>query len=182
MNNLRKSVCAFAALISIVLGCSGTIAQQRFRAESDTRGSSLSEIRHRDRGLVIVLKSSVISADDSESTIIESVLRADPDSIWRHQMVYGTLAKKLNSYIRKYQSLSAATDLGEADFVLFFSLVEYRRILNASYPFGELFVIVKGDPQAGRPPRIIWKSNKIIWAGDAINNFLRDLKSQRGEG
>ena len=181
MNKLGKqSALAFAALVA-VLTCSSAIAQQRFRAGSDRADRSLSEIRLRDKGLVVVLKSSVISADESDTSIIESVLRADPDSMWRHQVVYGTLAKKLNSYIRKYRSLSAANDLGEADFVLFFSLVEYRQILNTSYPFGELFVIVKGDPQEGQPPRIIWKSNKIIWAGDAINNFLRDLKNQRGE-
>ncbi len=128
-----------------------------------------------------MLKSSVISADETDHSVIESVLKADPESTGRHQLVYRTLARKLNSYIRKYKSMSAATDLSEADFVIFFSLVEYRLILNSNYPFGELFVIVKGEPGMQRPPRIIWKSHKVIWAGDAINNFLRDLKTIRGE-
>ena len=128
-----------------------------------------------------MLKSSVISADETDNSIIESVLKADPESTGRHQIVYGTLARKLNSYIRKHKSLSAATDLSEADFVIFFSLVEYRRILNSTYPFGELFVILKGEPGMQRPPRIIWKSRKVIWVGDAINHFLRDLKNTRGE-
>jgi len=42
-------------------------------------------------------------------------------------------------------------------------------------------VIVKGEPGLQRPPRIIWKSRKVIWVGDAINNFLKDLKNTRGE-
>lgn len=182
MNHVGKQLAlAFVALIAATLPCSNASAQQRFRAGNDTQAASLSAIRLRDKGLVVVLKSSVISADEPESSIIESVLKADPGSIERHQLVYRTLVKKLNGYIRKHKSMSAATDLSEADFVIFFSLVEYRRILNATYPFGELFVIVKGEPQMRLPPRIIWKSNKVIWVGDAINNFLRDLKSTRGE-
>ena len=177
----KQSALAFAALIAVALVCSNATAQQRFRAANETNTESLSAIRLRDKGLVVVLKSSVISAEGTDNFIIDSVLKADPESTGRHQIVYGTLARKLNSYIRKYKSLSAATDLGEADFVIFFSLVEYRRILNSTYPFGELFVIVKGEPDTQRPPRIIWKSRKVIWVGDAIKNFLRDLKNTRGE-
>lgn len=165
----------------VALACSGAFAQQRFQPTDNTPANPLSDIRLRDKALVVVLKSSVISADDTDNSIIDSVLRADPYSTVRHHIVYWTLAKKLNSYIRKHKSLSAATDLGEADFVIFFSLVEYRRILNTDYPFGELYVIAKGEPQSQTPPRIIWKSSKIIWAGDAISNFLKDLKNIRGE-
>jgi hypothetical protein len=182
VNNLGKqSALGFVALIAVTLACSNASAQQRFRTSNERPAGSLSAIRPRHKGLVVVLKSSVISADETNSSIIESVLKADPGSIERHQLVYRTLAKKLNGYIRKHQSMSAATDLSEADFVIFFSLVEYRRILNATYPFGELFVIVKGEPQMRRPPRVIWKSHKVLWVGDAINNFLRDLKNIRGE-
>ena len=182
MNNLGKqTTLAFALLIVFGTAVSNATAQQNFRASGETQRGALSDIRLRDKGLVVVLKSSVISAYDTDSWIIESVLRADPESTARHNVVYGTLAKKLNGYIRKHKSLSAATDLSEADFVIFFSLVEYRRILNSTYPFGELFVIVKGEPGLQRPPRIIWKSRKVIWVGDAINNFLKDLKNTRGE-
>lgn len=176
----KKWTFFFAAITPILLACTSPLAQQRYQPSGDTN-NSLSDIRLRDKALVVVLKSSVISADDTDNSIIDSVLRADPYSTVRHQMVYWTMARRLNSYIRKHKSLSAATDLSEADFVIFFSLVEYRRILNTAYPFGELYVIAKGEPQSQRPPRIIWKSNKVIWAGDAIDNFLKDLKNQRGE-
>lgn len=182
MNNLgQQTTLAFAVLLVFGAFGSNATAQQNFRARSETHPAALSDIRLRDKGLVVVLKSSVIAADETDNSIIDSVLRADPDSAARHQLVYGTLARKLNGYIRKYKSLSAATDLSEADFVIFFSLVEYRRILNATYPFGEMFVIVKGEPTTRRPPRIIWKSKKVIWVGDAISNFLKDLKNTRGE-
>lgn len=170
-----------AAITAIVLAWTNAFAQQRYQPSGDTNANPLSDIHLRDKALVVVLKSSVVSADDTDNSIIDSVLRADPYSTVRHHTVYWTLARKLNSYIRKHKSLSAATDISEADFVIFFSLVEYRRILNEAYPFGELYVIAKGEPQSQRPPRIIWKSNKIMWAGDAVSNFLKDLKNIRGE-
>ena len=131
--------------------------------------------------MLIVLKSSVISADEGDRSLIDLILRTDPEPSSRHRMIYGTLAKKLNGYIRKYQSLSATSQLSEADFVICFSLIEYREILNTSYPFGELFIIMKGEPRIRRPPRVVWKTRKVLWAGDAINEFLRELKSLRGE-
>jgi len=60
-------------------------------------------------------------------------------------------------------------------------VVEYRRILNAVYPYGELFVIVKGSPQDSKPPRIVWRAKKVLFAGDAIRDLIRDLKAFRGE-
>jgi hypothetical protein len=131
--------------------------------------------------LLVVLKSSVVSADEGDRSLIDLVLRADPEANSRHQIAYRTLAKKLNGYIRKYQSLAAVEQLSEADIVICFSLVEYRQILNTAYPFGELFIIVKGEPRVRRPPRVVWKSRKVLWAGDAIKEFLRELKSIRGE-
>ena len=97
-------------------------------------------------------------------------------------MGYGQIARKLNSYIRKYGSLSPAQDLSDADYVIYFNLIEYRRILNTIYPFGELFVIVKGSPETQKkPPRVIWKAKKILWAADAIGDLIKELKVLRGE-
>ena len=169
--------CAFVLVVS----CALTPAQNSLSEINDRQPHSLSEIRHGDKALLIVLKSSVISADEGDRSLIDLVLRADPEPSSRHRMIYGTLAKKLNGYIRKHQSLTPASHLSEADLVICFSLIEYREILNTSYPFGELFIIVKGEPRIRRPPRIIWKSRKVLWAGDAINEFLRELRSIRGE-
>ena len=113
-------------------------------------------------------------ASDNEHTIIDQVLKADPEPRGRNQWVYGVLAKRLNSYIRKYKSLTAAHDLSDADYVIYFNLIEYRRILNTIYPYGELFVIVKGSPENQKPPRIVWKAKKVLWAGDAISELIKD--------
>ena len=54
-------------------------------------------------------------------------------------------------------------------------------MLNNYYPYGELFVIVKGSPETLKPPRIVWKARKIQFADDAIRDLIRDLKVLRGE-
>jgi hypothetical protein len=77
--------------------------------------------------------------------------------------------------------LSAAADLSEADYVIFFNVVEFRRILNTIYPYGELFVIVKGSPETLQPPRVVWKARKVLFAEDAIGDLIKDLKAVRGE-
>jgi hypothetical protein len=143
--------------------------------------SSLIAVRDKHRALLLVFRSSVLDASNNERAIIDQVLKADPRPKGRYQWVYGQLAKKLNAYIRKYQSLTAAQDLSDADYVIYFNLIEYRRILNTVYPYGELFVIVKGSPETKTPPRVVWKARKILWAGDAISELIKELKTVRGE-
>jgi hypothetical protein len=144
-------------------------------------GNSLAEVRDKRNALLIVFKSRVIDAGDREGSIIDDVLHADPEPKGRYRWVYTQLAKKLNKYMRKYRSLSAARALSEADYVIFFNVVEYRRILNTPYPYGELFVIVKGSPEELKPPRVVWRAKKVLFAEDAIGDLIKDLKALRGE-
>jgi len=144
-------------------------------------GNSLEELRDKHHVLLMVFKSRVIDVGDREGAIIEDVLKADPQPKGRNRWVYSQLAAKLNKYIRKYKSLSAATELSEADYVIFFNVVEFRRILNTFYPYGELFVIVKGSPETLKPPRVVWKARKVLSAEDAIGELIKDLKTIRGE-
>ena len=143
--------------------------------------NSLAEVRDKRNVLLVVFKSRVIDVDDRERGIIEDVLKADPEPKGRYRWVYSQLAAKLNKYARKYRSLSAARELSEADYVIFFNVVEFRRILNTIYPYGELFVIVKGSPEKLKPPRIVWKAKKVLFAEDAIGDLIKDLKTLRGE-
>jgi hypothetical protein len=163
----------------ILLQCVSGLPQAPTSPDEST--SSLSEVRDKHRALLMVFRSNVLDASDNERAIIDQVLKADPRPKGRYQWVYGLLAKKLNAYIRKYRSLTAAEDLSDADYVIYFNLIEYRRILNTSYPFGELFVIVKGSPETKTSPRVVWKAKKILWAGDAIGNLIKELKTLRGE-
>lgn len=144
-------------------------------------GNSLEEVRDKHSVLLVVYKSRVIDASDRERAIIDDVLKADPEPKGRYRWVYTQLAKKLNKYIQKYKSITAARELSEADYVIFFNVVEFRRILNTPYPYGELFVIVKGSPETLRPPRVIWRAKKVLYAEDAISDLIKDLKAVRGE-
>ncbi|PWT92747.1 MAG: hypothetical protein C5B55_05750 [Blastocatellia bacterium] len=150
-------------------------------ARTDHSQNSLNELRDKHSALLIVLRSAIVNADDNEREIIEMVLRSDPHPSGRLQWVYTTISKRLNRYMQKYGSLTAARDLSNADYVIFFNLLEYRRILDTTYPYGELFVIVKGVPELQIPPRIIWRSRKVLYSADAIGDLIHELKLLRGE-
>ncbi len=165
--------------IALVLLCCVCASAQETVDEAHV--NSLAELREKRSALLVVFKSRVIDASDRDSAIIQDVLKADPNPKGRYRWVYAQLARKLNKYIRKYESLTAAKELSEADYVIFFNVVEFRRVLNTPYPFGELFVIVKGSPETLTPPRVVWRAKKMMFAEDAINAFIRDLKALRGE-
>ena len=167
---------AVASILLLFLLCFSTAAQEPLGDSN-----SLVEVRDKRNVLLVVFKSRVIDVDDRERGIIEDVLKADPEPKGRYRWVYSQLAAKLNKYMRKYRSLSAAKELSEADYVIFFNVVEFRRILNTIYPYGELFVIVKGSPETLKPPRVVWKARKVLFAEDAIGDLIKDLKALRGE-
>lgn len=166
-------------ILLVLLFCVCAAAQEPV---NEAHVNSLAELRDKRSALLVVFKSRVIDASDRDSAIIQDVLKADPRPKGRNRWVYAQLAQKLNKYIRKYRSLTAATELAEADYVIFFNVVEFRRILNTPYPFGELFVIVKGSPETLQPPRVVWRAKKMLFADDAISALIRDLKALRGEG
>lgn len=174
MTRFYKTLLTVAALLVLA----ATVSAQTQNSEAN----SLAEVRDKRRALLMVYRSGVLDASDRERSIIEDVLKADPEPRGRHRWVYSQIAKKLNSYIRKYRSLTPAKELSEADYVIFFNIVEFKQILGATYPYGELFVIMKGSPETKTPPRVIWKARKILWAGDAIGDFIKELKTTRGEG
>ena len=167
---------AVALVLLLFLCCFCAVAQ-----EPIAENNSLSEIRDKQNALLVVFKSRVIDAGDRERAIIDDVLTADPEPKGRYRWVYSQLAKKLNNYIRKYRSVTPAHELAEADYVIFFNVVEFRWILNTLYPYGELFVIVKGSPETLKPPRVVWRAKKMLIAEDAIGDLIKDLKAVRGE-
>jgi hypothetical protein len=168
---------AVLPILLLLLACSSAIAQDA----AVENGNSLSEVRDKRSALLVVFKSRVLDATDRDRAIIQDVLKADPEPKGRYRWVYSLMASKLNGYIRKYRSLTSATELANADYVIFFNVVEFRRILNTIYPYGELFVIVKGSPENLKPPRVVWKAKKMLFADDAIRDFIKDLKAVRGE-
>jgi hypothetical protein len=150
--------------------------------EQNNHVGTISELRNKQRALLVVFKSRVVDVENADRAIIDDVLKADSEPKGRYRWVYNDIAIKLNKYIRKYGSLIPAKDLADAEYVIFFNVVEFRRILNTIYPYGELFVIVKGSPQDSKPPRIVWRAKKMLVAEDAIRDLIKDLKVLRGEG
>ncbi|HXC72361.1 MAG TPA: hypothetical protein VN644_20405 [Pyrinomonadaceae bacterium] len=169
-----------AALVLLMCFC---VMAQAPAGDDATAGTanSLAEVRDMHNALLVVFKSRVLDVNDRERAIIQDVLKADPIPQGRYRWVYMQLASRLNKYIRKYKSLSAATELADADYVIYFNVVEFRRILYTYYPYGELFVIVKGSPEKLKPPRIVWRARKMLIADDAIGELIKDLKAARGE-
>jgi len=167
---------AVNAVLFLLLVCFSAAAQA-----PTVEGNSLEEVRDKRNALLVVFKSRVLDVSDRERAIIDDVLKADPEPKGRFRWVYTQLARKLNKYIQKYNSLSPARALSDADYVIFFNVVEFRRILDTPYPYGELFVIVKGSPEKLKPPRVIWRARKVLIAEDAINDLIKDLKALRGE-
>jgi hypothetical protein len=168
---------AVKSILLLLLFCL-TAAAQTPVAENN----SLEEVRDKRRALLVVFKSRVLDVSDREREIIDDVLKADPEPKGRYRWVYTQLARKLNKYMNKYRSLTSARALSDADYVIFFNVVEFRRILDTAYPFGELFVIVKGSPEKRQPPRVVWRARKVLFAEDAIEDLIKDLKTLRGEG
>jgi len=180
---LRKHERLFVLATVVLSSCVSVLAQNSdSKIRSAHAGNSLAELRDKQRALLVVFRSRVLDARGGERPIIEDVLKADPHPKGRFRWVHNQLAKKLDDYIRKHGSLIAADGLADADYVIYFNVVEFRRILDAVYPYGELFVIVKGTPEELTPPRVVWRANRVRFAGDAIGELIKELKLIRGEG
>ena len=138
---------------------------------------SLEGIRDKRRVFLLVTRSRVVDVRGPDpSALLEA---AGGGRVRTHPYPYRVIARKLNEYIRKRGGMTAVGHVSEADFVVYFNVLEYRRALNGVYPHGELFVILNGGPEG--KPRVIWKSRKALWAEDAAKEFLRELRRLRGE-
>ena len=172
---------AVSAILLLLLISFSAAAQDPGGESALSEVNSLEEVRNMQSALLVVFKSRVLELQDRERAIIQDVLKADPEPKGRNRWVYNLIAGKLNKYIRKHKSLIPARVLSEADYVIYFNVVEFRRILYTYYPFGELFVIVKGSPEKLKPPRVVWRTKKMLLAEDAIGELIKDLKILRGE-
>ena len=173
---------ALILLVVLLLATCAVAQDSSARLQSAHAGSSLAEVRDMRRVLLVVFRSRVLDASGNERAIIEDVLKADPRPKGRFRWVHALIARKLDKYKEKYRSLFPAEGLADADYVIYFNVLEFRRILDTIYPYGELFVIVKGSPEELKPPRVVWRANKVLFAEDAIGNLIKELKAVRGEG
>ena len=174
------------ALLAILLGSfgcpdAGAAAESARRTGVEDWQGDLIEIKDRQRVVLLIMRSSVIDASGSDDSIVAEALAAEPRETLRHRYPYRVIGRRLNEYIRKYRSIRPVHEIAQADFILYFKLVEYRRLLNGYYPYGELFVIVNPRHEERRPAHVIWKTKKVAFAEDAVKDFLKELKRVRGE-
>ena len=143
---------------------------------------SLEELRNSRHVLLLVRRSNVVDSRGLAKTILNEAYGANPETGARYPKLFNMLAQKLNNYMKKYHSISAVRNIEDADFIILFNLLEYRRPLGFSYPYGEMFVILNKTSD-GKPPRIVWKTRKnSMWAENAIEDLIKDLRAVRGEG
>jgi hypothetical protein len=176
---------AFLLLLFVVLlnrPAYGQAQQNSIDANENAVTGSLLELRNSRRVLLLIRRSVVIDSRGMAKTVLSEVYRTDADTRPRYPRLFNLLAGKLNDYLKRYQSISAVKNISDADFIIFFNLLEYRRPLGVPYPYGELFVIAN-DTRGGKSPHIVWKTRKgATWADDAIEDLIKDLKIARGEG
>jgi hypothetical protein len=144
---------------------------------------SLAELNNRRRVLLLVRRSAVVDSRGGAESLLKEAYAAGAAGVpLRYPRIYNLLAQHLNRYMNKYQSISAARNVPDAEFIVFFNLLEYRRPLGHPYPYGELFVILN-ETANGHRPRVVWKTRKSpMWVEDAVKELIRDLKTVRGEG
>lgn len=182
---MRFGTKEFSLLLLVALLCAPALGQAQEVAPDQRSAAvvtgSVEELRDSRRVLLMVRRSAVVDSRGAAKTILTEAYRTDADARARYPRLFNLLAHKLNKYMQKYQGISAVRDVSEADFIVFFNLLEYRRSLGVPYPYGELFVILN-DRTGVRPPRIIWKTRKSsVWAEDAIGDFLKVLKAVRAK-
>lgn len=170
------------ASLALLLNFFAVASAQDIAASSSSASSptpsygSLEEIADKSRALLLVKRTAVVDARGGAGAVIDEALKSDPRLSRRYRLAYGTIAKKLNKFIRKYKTMRPVEQVDEADFIIFFNLLEYRLPLGTPYPYGELFVILKPETGIRGGPRVLWKSKKVQWAGDAVGDLIDDLK------
>ncbi|HKC62203.1 MAG TPA: hypothetical protein VKB86_01135 [Pyrinomonadaceae bacterium] len=143
---------------------------------------SINELRNKRRVFLIVSHNSVVDAKEEAKSILAEVYQSGSEPPrGQFARIYNAIADKLNKYMAESQSISSVRNIGDADFIILFNLLEYRWPLGRPYPYGEMFVILN-DHSHGREPHVVWRTRKRSeWAEDAIKEFIRDLKATRGE-
>lgn len=148
--------------------------------DDQTFEGSLAEVKDKQLVFLVAARSRVVDVRGPDPAALLEAL--GDGRVRTHAYPYTVIARKLNEFIRKGRGMTAARSAAEADYVIYFNVLEYRRTINGVYPYGELFVILKrdsgGKPQ---PPRIVWRTRRPTWAEDAAKEFLKELRRARGE-
>lgn len=171
------------ASVALLFLLAHVVSAQDVSASSPSELSygSLSELAHKHRALLLVKRAAIVDVHGGPGAMIDEALKADPRQSRRYRLAYGAIARRLNQFIRSSRKIRAVERVDDADFIIFFNLLEYRRPLGVPYSYGELFVILNSEPDAQSGRRVVWKSKKIEEAGDAASDLINDLRLVLGE-
>lgn len=126
---------------------------------------------------LLVIRPRTVHAGDAALGVTEAV-RGRATTERRLSRLHNAIAKMLNKYIEKYGGMTATRSVEEADYVVVFNLLQFKRVLNDIYPTGEMYLVAYREPG---PPRVLWKTPKEMFYDDATKNLIKALKQSRGE-
>lgn len=138
---------------------------------------SLQEVGGTMHTRLLVIRPRTVHAGDAALGVVESV-RKRAVTERRLGRVHNAIAKMLNKYVQKYGSMTATRSAEEAEYVVVFNLLQFKRVLNDFYPTGEMYLVAYREPG---PPRVLWKTPKEMFYDDATKNLIKALKQSRGE-
>ena len=175
---LRRAL-RIALILAASAGGAGAPASASVVEDRAFEGS-LDEVKDKRRVFLVATRSSVVDVRGPDPAALLEAL--GDGRVRTHAYPYTVIARKLNEFIRKGRSMTAVGSAAEADYVIYFNVLEYRRTINGVYPYGELFVILSRDAAGNsQRPRIVWRTRGATWAEDAAKEFLRELRRARGE-
>jgi hypothetical protein len=172
-----------AALVACAAAAAPPAAAQRAGVrEARVERGSLAEVTGFRRVALLVSKALVVDARDPALVALEDYRRALAGSPPRqHGAGARLIAGKLNKYIRKYGTMTAAKSYDEADLVLVFKVTAQRRSGIPAEPFvwGKMYVVAVGG---GGAARVVWESSgDSTPPEEAADDFLKAFRVARGE-
>ena len=126
---------------------------------------------------LLVIRPRTVSAGDPALGVAEAVRKRDVTER-RLGRLHNAIAIMLHKYGQKDGSMTAARSPEQADYVVVFNLLQFKRTLNGVYPTGEMYLVAYSEPG---PPRVLWKTPKEMFYDDATKNLIKALKQSRGE-
>jgi hypothetical protein len=180
-----KSLSLIVVLLSLA-ACGAVAARAQGRPDGDAgfEYGTLAEIRDKRNMLLVVGRSFAVDARAPTEVSADDVRRAlEDERAPTNQRAYRVVGTKLNSYIRKYRSMTSVESREEADFLVVFKIMQERHsyISGQPYSYGKLFVVVHGARE-GDKPRLLWESKgEMALAEDAAGELIKALKEVRGE-
>lgn len=174
---------AIRALLLLALLAGPAVAQgDGGGGEAAVARGSLEGVQGRRRVVLLVSRSLVVDVRDPALVAVEDyrqALAGDPPR--QHNAAARQVAQRLNKYIRKYRTVTAAQGFDDADLVLVFQVMRQHASAIPAQPhvWGKMYVLAVGPD---RVPRIVWESEGDTSSVEgATDDFLKAFRAARGE-